>query len=106
MSARFAPIKRKTVVAKPAIWPDLDIAELGEIVYIQLKQVGQDRLLLWRGADYSDIVESLCWAFCHDRGKGSGLNFEYGTPASIRIAAVVLLTKRECADYRKTPHAA
>jgi hypothetical protein len=32
MPVGFAPIKRKTVVAKPAIWSYLDIAELTEIL--------------------------------------------------------------------------
>ena len=57
MSVGLAPIKRETVIAKPAIWSNLDIAELTEIVRVQLKQIGQDRLLLWPSGDYGDFVE-------------------------------------------------
>ena len=57
MSVGFAPIKRKTAVSKPAIWSYLDIAELTEIVRVQLKQIRQDRLLFWASANYGNIVE-------------------------------------------------
>jgi hypothetical protein len=57
MSVGYAPIKRKAAVSKPAIWSYLDIAELTEIVRVQLKQIGQDRLLFWASANYGNIVE-------------------------------------------------
>jgi hypothetical protein len=57
MPPGFAPIKWKTSVAKPAIRPYLDIAELTEIVRVQLKQIGQDRLLFRSRWNYGDIVE-------------------------------------------------
>jgi hypothetical protein len=72
MTAGFAPIKWKTSVAKPAIRPYLDIAELTEIVRVQLKQIGQDRLLFRSRWNYGDIVESICWALFHIPGGRPG----------------------------------
>jgi hypothetical protein len=55
MSVRLAPVEGKALVSKPAIRSKIQILELTEVVPVQLKQVSQDRLLLWSSAGRAKI---------------------------------------------------
>jgi hypothetical protein len=56
MSVRLAPVKGKALVSKPAIRSKIQILEFTEVVPVQLKQVSQDRLLLWSSGGNFDVI--------------------------------------------------
>jgi hypothetical protein len=65
MTVRIAPIMGKEPIAELAIRSQIDFAKFAEIVYVQLKQVTQDRLLFRRSGDDLDLYGRLVWLLCH-----------------------------------------
>ena len=63
MPRGFSPIDIKVAIAKPPIRPDFQFNKLAEVVRIELKQIGQDRLLLQQGGNDFDIWPGLLWVF-------------------------------------------
>lgn len=51
MPGRIAPVKRKVGVIVSAIRAELYIQEIGEVVYVQLKQIRENRLFPRQGCD-------------------------------------------------------
>jgi len=51
MSVGLTPVKWETGVDEPPVRSQIHVVKLAEIVRVQLKQVGEDRLLLKRGGD-------------------------------------------------------
>src|ERR1700757_4302112 len=59
MPRGLSPVNIKIAVAKPPVRPDFQLYELGEVVLIEFKQIGQDCLLLQRGRNDFDIGSRL-----------------------------------------------
>jgi hypothetical protein len=67
MSVRLARVKGKALVSKPAIRSKIQILEFTEVLPVQLKQVSQDRLLLWSSGGTFDMRGCLSCGFCRSR---------------------------------------
>ena len=65
MTVRITPIKGKGPITEPAIRSQIEITQFAEIVYVQLKQVTQDRFLLRCSGDDFNLYGRLVWVLCH-----------------------------------------
>jgi hypothetical protein len=65
--SELAPVEGKALVSNPAIRSKIQILEFTEVVPVQLKQVSQDRLLLWSSGGNFDMRGFFSCGFCHSR---------------------------------------
>ena len=100
MSVRLAPVKAKALVSKPAIRSKIQILELAEVVPIQLKQVSQDRLLLWSSGDNFDMRGSLSCAFCHSRNVIRWAKISSKTIVGVVFGVPLVSCRKQAFDVR------
>jgi hypothetical protein len=53
----LAPIEWKVLVAESTIWSQLNLVKLAEVVRVQLKQIGEDSLLLRCGGNEFNVCQ-------------------------------------------------
>lgn len=51
LTARIRPVEAKILITKPAVVPKLYRKELAEIINVQLKHIGENRMLIFAGGD-------------------------------------------------------
>ena len=66
-TAWLMPIERKIRVAESAIRTYFYVSKLAKVMYVQLKQVGEDRLVLGQGRKYFETWPRSFGVGCHDR---------------------------------------
>jgi hypothetical protein len=59
------PVERKVTVPEPAVWSDVQIDPIGELVDIKLKEICEDRLMILRCGDKFNLRGGIVWRPSH-----------------------------------------
>jgi hypothetical protein len=65
VAIRLDPVERKVAVAEPAVWSDVQIDPIGELVDIKLKEICEDRLMIPRCGDKFNLRGGIVWRPSH-----------------------------------------